>query len=456
MISTLIKTKHYQGSNNKNIQTITTVLSPMLLLANNNNRFIQIRNLNIHEHHSYQLLNQHGVRVPEHKVVSSPEEAKIAFESLGKKDLMIKAQVLTGGRGRGKFKNGFKGGVHVVTSPIEAENLAKKMLGQRLITKQTGEEGLPCSKVMLTERLYLRRECYFSIINDRASGGPLMIASPRGGTSIEEVAAETPDQIFKEAIDIIKGPQPEQLSRLAKSLGFEAHAQQQAELAMANLYKLFISTDATLVEINPLAETPEGIVYSCDAKLTFDDNAEFRQQAIFAYRDRSQEDAREVEADQWGLNYVGLNGSIGTMVNGAGLALATCDLLHVHGGRAANFLDLGGGATKDVVAKGFSILNSDPNVKAIFVNIFGGIMKCDYVAGGIVAAAKRVGLSKPLVIRMQGTNVTEAKAIIEASGYRMLMVDDLDEGASKVVRIAQIVVNAERIQVGVSFEIPVI
>jgi len=288
---------------------------------------------------------------------------------------------------------------------------------------------------------------------DRASAGPALVGSPRGGTSIEEVAAETPELIFKEAVDITTGPTREQVQRLVGNMGFQGAAGEAAERTVHKLYELFIASDATLVEINPLAETPDGKVYAIDSKLNFDDNAEFRQPAIFALRDRTQEDAREVEAAQFGLNFIGLDGDVASLINGAGLAMATCDIIKLHGGSPANFLDIGGGANKDMVAKAFEILNKDPNVRAILINVFGGILRVDVLASGIVHAAKKIGLAKPLVIRMQGTNVTEGRAIIEASGFRMLVVDDLDEAAAKVARIASIVKSAEQIQVGVSFEL---
>jgi len=406
-----------------------------------------------------ELLAKHGVPVPKNTLCKTPQETKAAFDAYakvnGKRDMVIKAQVLTGGRGKGKFSNGFKGGVHVVCSANEAADFASKMLGQRLITKQTTSQGLPCDKVLLTERLYLRRETYFSILMDRNSAGPLLVASSRGGTSIEDVAHETPELIFTEKIDIFEGVKPEQVERLAARMGFEGKSATQAADIMTKLYNMFIQTDATLVEINPLAETPDGDVFACDSKLNFDDNAEFRQQAIFAYRDRSQEDPKEVEASQYGLNYISLDGTIGCLVNGAGLAMATMDIIKLNGGSPSNFLDVGGGATKQQIEKAFNILNDDKSVKAILINIFGGILRCDILAKGIVSAAQKVGLAKPLVIRMQGTNVQEAKKVIEGSGYRMLMCDDLEEAAAKVVRIADIVKQAEQIQVGVSFEIPV-
>lgn len=328
------------------------------------------------------------------------------------------------------------------------------MLGQTLVTKQTGEKGIQVDKVFLMERLYMRREMYFSILMDRESQGPVMVASPAGGTSIEDVAAATPELIFKENIDIMTGPTEEQLTGLATKMGVADSSVPQAADLLHNLYKMFIDVDATLVEINPLAETPDGKVYACDAKINFDDNAEFRQPEIFAMRDKSQEDPREVEASAFDLNYIGLDGNIGCLVNGAGLAMATMDIIKLFGGEPANFLDVGGGATEEQVKKAFEILNSDTQVKSILVNIFGGIMRCDIIAAGIIAAAKELGMKKPIVIRLQGTNVEKARQLIENSGFRMIVANDLDDAAQKACKIADIVTQAEEVSVNVSFELP--
>jgi len=415
----------------------------------------QVRHLNIHEYASMEIMAEHGVAVPRGKLCKSPLEVKEAYESgsLGS-DVVMKAQVLAGGRGRGTFKNGFKGGVHIVSKSQDAENMAKKMIGQILVTKQTGSEGKPCDKVFLMERLYLRRETYFSILLDRSHAGPTLVGSPCGGMNIEDVAADTPEMIFTEKIDIMEGITATQVNRLAKNMGFEGESETKAAELMTRLYNMFVATDSTLVEINPLAETPNGDVFCCDAKLNFDDNAEFRQEKVFAYRDRAQEDTREVEAAEYGLNYIGLDGSIGCLVNGAGLAMATMDIIKLNGGSPANFLDVGGGATKSQVQKAFEILNADDKVRAIFVNIFGGIMRCDVIAAGVVAAAQEIGLKKPIIIRLQGTNVEQAKELIEASGFRMMMTDDLEQAASMAVKVAQIVESAQQIKVGVSFEMP--
>lgn len=414
-----------------------------------------VRRLNIHEYQSMELMQKYQITTPQFKVASTPAEAEMAAESINSRDYVVKAQVLAGGRGKGKFSSGFVGGVHIAKSSLEARGLAAKMLNHRLMTKQTGPEGKPCQKVLITERLYLRRECYFAILMDRAAGGPVMVASPSGGMDIEAVAAATPELIFKEPIDIKQGPRHEQLERLANAMGFtEEDTCEQAKKVMNNLYKIFMERDCTLVEVNPLGETHNGVVLCVDAKFNFDDNAEFRQQEMFKLRDPSQEDAREVQAEHVGLNYIGLDGDIGCLVNGAGLAMATMDIIKLHGGSPANFLDLGGGASAQQVTEAFKLLNNDPQVKAMLVNIFGGIMRCDVIALGLISAAAQVGLKKPLVIRLMGTNMAEARTLIEQSGLRMIIADDLDEAAKKVVRVVEILKLAEAADVGVSFQLP--
>lgn len=415
-----------------------------------------VRNLNIHEYQAVQLFEKYGIPTSRSKVASTPDEAEKAAEALGGPDFVVKAQVLAGGRGKGHFApSGFRGGVHTALSSLEARSLAAKMINQNLITPQTGPEGKPCHKVLVSERLYLRREAYFAILMDRESQGPVMVASPAGGMDIEKVAAESPKLIFKEAIDLKTGPSDAQVTRLAQTMGFSGpnQVQQCAEL-MKKMYNLFVERDCTLVEINPLSETHDGRILAVDAKLNFDDNAVFRQKELNALRDPSQEDPREVEAEKAGLNYIGLDGNIGCLVNGAGLAMATLDVIKLSGGSPANFLDLGGGATKDQVMQAFQLLNQDPAVKAILVNIFGGIMRCDIIALGLIAAATELGLKKPVVIRLQGTNVDEAKKLIEESGLRMLTADDLGEAAQKVVRVVDILKMAEDAQLSVNFELP--
>jgi len=401
-----------------------------------------------------ELFSKFGVGHPNAKVAFSEAEAEAAANELTGPDFVVKAQVLAGGRGKGKFLNGFQGGVHPCNSPLEARALAGKMIGSGLVTKQTGPEGKPCNAVLVTERLYLRRETYFAIMMDRASDGPVIVASPQGGMDIEAVAAETPDLIYKLPINIDSGPEESALLDMATKCGFEGDQQQQTADIMRNLYKLFIDSDCTLVEINPLAETHDGRVLALDAKLNFDDNAEYRQKDIFSQKDTSQVDPREVIADDLGLNYVGLDGEIGCLVNGAGLAMATMDAIKMNGGNPANFLDMGGGANAEQVTAACKLLNDDPKVKAILINIFGGIMRCDVIALGLISAVQTLNISKPIIVRLAGTNVEKAKALIEECGMRILTADDLGEAAQKAVRVSEIVTMAEEAHVNVNFEIP--
>lgn len=371
-----------------------------------------------------------------------------------RKDCVIKAQVLSGGRGLGRFKNGFQGGVHIITKPGRVREYAEKMLGQELITKQA-PHGIACSQVLLMERVYARQEMYLSIIMDRVSQGPLMVASPCGGTSIEDVAKTNPEAIFTEPIDIALGLTEAQCKHMAANLDMEEGTPSfdKTVMLMKNLYNMFISCDCLQVEVNPLVETPEGDVLACDAKVNFDDNAKYRQSSIFACRDFSQEDAREVEASKHGLRYIELDGSIGCMVNGAGLAMSVMDLIKMKGGSPANFLDVGGGANEKRAQKGLEILNGDPQVKAILVNIFGGIVRCDVIANGIINAVKEIGgIHKPIIIHFQGTNVEEGKKLIEDCHFHMILADDLEDAATKAVGAAEIAEKAETIHVDIMSE----
>lgn len=416
-----------------------------------------VRMLNVHEYISMDIMKSFDINVPKGQVASTVEEAEHVYNNiLNKGDVVIKAQVLSGGRGLGSFKNGFKGGVHLCTNLSDVKKNAEGMLGQTLVTKQTGEKGIICNKVLLVERMYMRREMYLSIMMDRGSQGPVVVASPAGGTSIEDVAATNPEKIFTEKIDIMEGMSDAVAEKLATNLGLEvgSKAHESGSDLIKKLYKLFIASDATLVEINPLAETVDGRVIAADAKLNFDDNSEYRQKNTFSKRDLTQEDSREVEASKYDLNYIGLSGNIGCMVNGAGLAMSTMDIITLKGGSPANFLDVGGGATEEQVGKAFEILNADPNVKTILVNIFGGIMRCDVIAMGVLKAATTIGMKKPIVIRLQGTNVKEAQKLISASGFRMIVADDLEEAATKAVAIADIVDKAEQVNVEVSLDAP--
>lgn len=413
------------------------------------------RFLNVHEHHSLGLLNRYGIATPKGKVSYSPQEAEEVAKSLGVAGgLVIKAQVLAGGRGKGHFDNGFQGGVHLLKSPTEVSEAAKKMLGHKLITKQTGADGRICNAVLVCEQLKSKKEYYFAILMDRSYQGPVMVASSEGGMDIEGVAASNPEAIIREPIDINKGLGMEQAKKVAKKIGIPDESLEEAANTFMNLYKLFIERDATLVEINPLSQLDSGKIVCMDAKINFDDNADFRQEEIQKMRDITQEDVREVKAAQFHLNYIGLDGSIGCLVNGAGLAMATMDIIKLHGGSPANFLDVGGGANATQVTEAFKIISADPNVSAILVNIFGGIMRCDVIAQGIINAVNQLSLTTPLVVRLQGTNVAEGKKLIEKSGLRIFSVDDLDEAAEKACQLAQIVKMAKQINVHVSFELP--
>jgi len=395
---------------------------------------LQARELNLHEYSSKALMDKYGVRTQKWRLATTPEEAESAAKDLNAVEFVVKAQILAGGRGKGVFDNGFKGGVHLCKTPNEARAFAEKMLGHKLITKQTSAEGSPVNKLMIAQSVDLARELYFAILMDRAYKGPVLVASPQGGMDIEAVAHETPELIFKEAIDITTGVKPEQTRRLAEKLGFTAEDKiRDAQEQMSRLYDLFLSLDATQVEVNPFAETTDGKVYAVDAKINFDDNAAFRQQDVFAQGDSSEDDPREVAANKVGLNYVGMDGNIGCMVNGAGLAMATMDIIKLYKGTPANFLDVGGGANEQQVTEAFKILTSDKHVKAILVNIFGGIMRCDTIAQGIIAAAKQVKLSIPLVVRLEGTNVALGKDLLEKSGLPIITASDLDDAAQKAV-----------------------
>jgi len=353
---------------------------------------------------------------------------------------MGKSQVLAGGRGLGHFKeNGFQGGVHIVPKGKVAET-AEKMIGKTLVTKQTGAEGKPNNTLLLAEKVSIKTEKYFAILMDRGSGGPLMIGSKTGGTSIEDIAAADPTAIIKQPVDIMDGISSETASTMATEMGFTGAQTKEAAMLISNLYKVFIECDCTMLEINPLAELTDGRVLVCDAKVNFDDNADFRQKAIHEKRDVSQENPIEVEAKKHDLNYIKLDGNVACMVNGAGLAMSTMDLLSILGGSPANFLDVGGASTVETMTAAFKIIMGDPNVKSIFVNIFGGIARCDHIATAVVAGVKAVGGNdaiKPLVIRLEGTNVDEGMRIIKESGVDAFLTNDFTTGAKKAVELAK-------------------
>eukprot|EP01029_Cantina_marsupialis_P023518 TRINITY_DN5891_c0_g1_i1.p1 TRINITY_DN5891_c0_g1~~TRINITY_DN5891_c0_g1_i1.p1 ORF type:complete len:426 (-),score=97.25 TRINITY_DN5891_c0_g1_i1:170-1447(-) len=407
-----------------------------------------VRNLNLHEYQAKYLLEDYNVRCQKGKAAATPEEAAAVAEWILTEnpaaDVVCKAQVHAGGRGKGHFNTGYEGGVQLIKSPEEALATSKEMLGNYLITKQTTAEGQFVSKVLLNEGITINNELYLAILMDRSMDGPVVVASTEGGMEIEEVAEHTPEKIFKEPIDIMKGIQAEQTERIARALGFESEKQiKDCQQQIEGLYNLFIGTDATQVEINPLAVGgvpgfDTDLVYCVDAKLNFDDFAAFRHQELFEQRDVTQEDARDVLADDLGLNYIGLDGNIGCMVNGAGLAMATMDVIKLHGGEPANFLDVGGSATKEMCCEAFKLLNEDTQVEAMLVNIFGGIMRCDIIAEGIVAAVQEVGLRFPLVVRLEGTNVEAGKKIIEEAALPgVISATDLNDAAKKAVKAAE-------------------
>lgn len=415
---------------------------------------LQQRNLNIHEHQSQDLMRKFGISVSPGIAASSPEEAFEAAKKLNSEDLVVKAQVLAGGRGLGTFDNGFKGGVHMANTAEEVRDLAKKMLGHRLVTKQTGAEGRPCDTVLVTERQYVRRECYLAMLLDRKTSGGMIIGSTKGGMDIEAVAEEDPTSIFRIPIPIAKELSDEAATLVADGLCFPKKLHSAVKEEVKKLYKLFIETDATQVEINPFVETAQGEVMNLDAKINFDDNAAFRQKEIFAMRDFSQEDPREVAAAKFDLNFIALDGSIGCLVNGAGLAMATMDIIKLSGGSPANFLDIGGGASETQVAEALKLIASDPKVKCILVNIFGGIMRCDVIALGLLNAMKQLNIALPLVVRLEGTNFEEAEKILEDSGMRVIAARELEDAARKAVRVAKIVQMADEAELNVNFELP--
>jgi len=389
--------------------------------------------MNIHEYQAKDLFDRFGVPCPNGKAAASPKEAYEAAKWLGVSGLVVKAQIHAGGRGKGVFKNGYQGGVHVVKSPEEASEVAAKMLGQVLVTKQTGEAGRLVRKVMISEGVAIRRELYLAILLDRQSCQPVIIVSTEGGMNIEDVAAATPEKILREFVHPLAGLQAYQVRKICQALGLTTSARLFGRLLHA-LYKLFIECDCSMVEINPLVVTADDQVMALDAKFNFDDNALYRHPEITGLRDTEEEDPREVAAAAHDLNYIGLDGNIACLVNGAGLAMATMDIIKHHGGDPANFLDVGGGASTEQVAAAFNIILSDRKVKGIFINIFGGIMDCNIVAQGVVAAAKETGLSLPLVVRLEGNNVEAAKATLAASGLNIVSAAGMDDGALKIVK----------------------
>lgn len=392
--------------------------------------------MNIHEYQAKELLQKFNVATTRGRVAATLDEAEQIARELGDIDIVVKAQIHAGGRGKGSFKNGFKGGVHVRKTPDEVRDVVAKMLGQILVTHQTGPGGRLVNKVLVAESADIAREIYFAVLLDRATAAPLIVASTEGGVEIEAVAAKSPEKIIREPIDPLAGLQPYQTRKLAKQLGFESSQLKNASKLFEGLYRTFIAYDCSMVEVNPLVVTNKGEVLALDAKFNFDDNALYRHPEVAAMRDKAEEDPREVEASKHGLNYIGLDGNIACLVNGAGLAMATMDIIKFYGGEPANFLDVGGGATEEQVTEAFKILIADKKVKAILVNIFGGIMRCDVIAQGIIDAAKTVKLSVPLVVRLEGTNVELGKQLLKESGLALIAADDLADAAQKAVAAA--------------------
>src|SRR3954454_15560285 len=369
--------------------------------------------MNIHEYQARELLQKFGVATTRGRVASTPDEVEQIATEIGAAEVVVKAQIHAGGRGKGTFANGFKGGVHIVKTPAEAKQVAASMLGQTLVTHQTGPAGRVVNKVLVAESADIEREMYFAVLLDRATAAPLIVASTEGGVEIETVAEKSPEKIMREPIDPLAGLQPFQTRKLARQLGFKSDQIKPAAKLFSALYRTFIESDCSMVEVNPLVVTTNGEVFALDAKFNFDDNALYRHPEIAALRDTTEEDPREVEASKHELNYIGLDGNIACLVNGAGLAMATMDIIKFYGGSPANFLDLGGGASEEQVTEAFKLLVGDKHVQAILVNIFGGIMKCDIIAQGIINAAKAVELDVPLVVRLEGTNVEQGKQLLK-------------------------------------------
>ena len=395
--------------------------------------------MNIHEYQAKELLQRFDVATTRGRVAATLDEAEQIAHELGDVEVVVKAQIHAGGRGKGTFKNGFQGGVHFRKTSTDVREVVAKMLGQILVTHQTGPAGRVVNKVLVVESAEIAREIYFAILLDRTTAAPLIVASTEGGVEIETVAAKSPEKIIHQAVDPLAGLQPFQTRKLAKQLGFESSQLESASKLFEGLYRTFLAFDCSMVEVNPLVVTTSGDVLALDAKFNFDDNALYRHPEIAALRDVAEEDPREVEASKHGLSYIGLDGNIACLVNGAGLAMATMDIIKFYGGEPANFLDVGGGATEEQVTEAFKILIVDKKVKAILVNIFGGIMKCDVIAQGIINAAKTVKLSVPLVVRLEGTNVERGKQLLKESPDMsgLIAADDLADAAQKAVTAAK-------------------
>ena len=397
--------------------------------------------MNIHEYQAKQLLAQYGVAVPLEIPARSLDEARVAAETIvasGSAKIVVKSQIHAGGRGKGRFTSGFQGGVQAASSAAEAVSLAGKMLGNVLVTKQTGPDGRRVQTLLIASGAKIKKEFYLAVLLDRTAGRPLIIASTEGGMDIEEVAAKTPEKIFKEWIDPAVGIMPFQARKIAAVLGLKGDLFKSAVRFVTGVFLTWWECDASLVEINPMCavELPDGkeAVVALDAKISLDDNGLYRHKDIQAMRDLNEEAPLEIEASKQSLNYIKLDGNIACLVNGAGLAMATMDIIQYYGGMPANFLDVGGGASKEQVTAAFKIILQDPNVKGILVNIFGGIMDCNVIATGIVAAVKETGLKLPLVVRLEGNNVVAGKKTLAESGLKLITADSMADAAQKVVK----------------------
>jgi len=392
--------------------------------------------MNIHEHQAKALLKTYGLPVAAGVAIFKPEEAEAAANSLPGPLYVVKSQIHAGGRGKGKFKElpaDAKGGVRLAKSAADVVTHASEMLGNTLVTKQTGPAGKQVNRLYIEDGADIARELYCSLLVDRATGHVSFVLSTEGGMDIEAVAHDTPEKIITVDIDPLAGVTAADIAEIVAALKLDGAAAKDADTVFPALYKAFTETDMSLLEVNPLIVMQDGHIRVLDAKVSFDNNAAFRHPELAALRDLSEEDAKEIEASKFDLAYVALDGNIGCMVNGAGLAMATMDIIKLYGEEPANFLDVGGGASKEKVTAAFKIITADPNVKGILVNIFGGIMRCDVIAEGVIAAVKEVGLQVPLVVRLEGTNVKEGKAILGASGLDVIAADDLDDAAQKIV-----------------------
>ena len=385
--------------------------------------------MKIHEYQAKEIFRKFGVPTPRGEMVTTPDQARAVAERLGTKIVVVKAQIHAGGRGKA-------GGVKLAKSPAEAADLAKSIMGMTLVTPQTGPGGRVVQRLLVEEGLDIKRELYLSILVDRAAAAPVIMASTAGGMEIEEVAHTNPELILRETIRPETGLQPYHTRKLAYGLGLSGDAAAAAGPFLQALYRAFLETDASLAEINPLIVTGDGKLVALDAKMAFDDNALYRHKELAELRDLNEEDPLEVEASTYKLNYIKLDGNVGCMVNGAGLAMSTMDIIKLSGGSPANFLDVGGGASAEQVKNAFKILVKDPSVKGVFINIFGGILRCDVLASGVVAAAKELNLKLPVVVRMEGTNVEKGQEILRDSGLGLTIAKDMKDGADKIVALA--------------------